>query len=151
MINGALFWNQNLQVIKKDKEIARIQKILGNQEKEIEWLRDPSVQLALLTGMEPAPHAKGKMVWNPLVSKGIFYVSFLPQLSREKSYQLWLIGKKGPVSAAVFDADQQGNAVVTISRIQGAPQGAIQFAVTIEPRGGVPQPTGSMILSGQPL
>jgi len=40
---------------------------------------------------------------------------------------------------------------IIVSRIQGTAEGSLQFAVTIEPAGGVPQPTGSMVLAGKPL
>lgn len=144
-------WRLRDQVIHRDREIVALQKQLEAQKQEIAWLRDPSVQLAMLSGLDPAPGAKGKMLWNPSDSRGMFYVNALPALPAEKNYQLWVIGNQGPVSAAVFSPNAQGNAVVTISRIEGAAQGTLQFAVTIEPRGGVPQPTGSMVLAGKPL
>ncbi len=144
-------WLLNQQLAEREQRIAELQKQLEEQSEEIAWLRDPSVQLALLTGLQPAPQAKGKMLWNPSVSRGMFYVNFLPRLSAEKAYQLWVIGNQGPVSAGVFSPNEQGNAVVTISRIEGTADGALQFAVTIEPRGGVPQPTGSMVLAGKAL
>lgn len=150
VLTAALFWKQNRELLQKESEIAQVQQLLRQQKMEIEWLRDPSVQLALLTGLQPTPAAKAKMLWSPNASKGIFYCDWLPPLPAGKSYQLWVIGAKGPVSAGVFDPDSRGSAVVTVSRVsyQG---GALQFAVTIEPRGGVPQPTGSMVLAGKPL
>jgi len=150
MLAAALFWKQNRELVQKESEISQMQHVLRQQTQEIEWLRDPSVQLALLTGLQPTPAAKAKMLWSPNASKGIFYCDWLPPLPAGKSYQLWVIGAKGPVSAGVFDPDARGSAVVTVSKVsyQG---GALQFAVTIEPRGGVPQPTGSMVLAGKPL
>jgi len=150
MLTATLFWKQNRALLQKESEVAQIQQVLRQQRQEIEWLRDPSVQLALLTGLQPTPAVKAKMLWSPNASKGIFYCDWLPPLPAGKSYQLWVIGAKGPVSAGVFDPDPRGSAVVTVSRVsyQG---GALQFAVTIEPRGGVPQPTGSMVLAGKPL
>jgi len=150
ILTGAFFWKQNRELLQRKSEIAQFRKVLRVQKQEIEWLRDPSVQLALLTGMQPAPAAKAKMLWSPNASKGIFYCDWLPPLPAGKSYQLWVIGAHGPVSAGVFDPDPRGSAVVTVSRVSFR-GGALQFAVTIEPRGGVPQPTGSMVLAGKPL
>jgi len=141
----------NRQIAQSNTELVDLRKELLQQRKEIEWLRDPSVQLALLTGLEPAPQARGKIVWNPQASRGLFYVNSLPKISSDKSYQLWVIGNAGPVSAGVFSIDAKGGAVVTITRIEGTAQGSLQFAVTIEPSGGVPKPTGSMVLAGKPL
>lgn len=146
-----IIWKQRAEISERDKAIAELQKVVRQQQEEIAWLRDPSVQLALLTGLQPAPGAKGKMIWNPNQAKGIFYANHLPSLDPDKSYQLWVIGKQGPVSAGVFDTGPEGSAVITITRIAGPAEGSLQFAVTIEPRGGVPQPTGSMVLAGKPL
>lgn len=148
---GILLWRQSRVLEQKEQAILELQETLHSQHDEISWLRDPAVQLALLTGQAPASPAKGKMLWNPSVSKGLFYASFLPPLESGKSYQLWVIGSTGPVSAGVFDPDQNGAAVITISTIRGTAAGSLQFAVTIEPRGGLLQPSGLMILAGKPI
>jgi hypothetical protein len=151
LISASVFWQQNLQVIKLQKEIGKKEQAIRQQEEQIAWLQDPAVQLAMLTGQNMAEKAKGKMVWNPSVSRGIFYVNYLPSIPEQKSYQLWVIGKGGPVSAGVFEPDPGGSAVVIVSRLPSPAEGPLQFAVTIEPRGGVRQPTGSMVLAGKPL
>lgn len=149
---GAFFyWNQNRILDSRELEISNLEKQFELQQKEIKWLRDPSVQLAMLTGLASAPDAKGKMVWNPVAEKGMFYGDSLPPLPNGKSYQLWIIGSKGPISAGVFDPDRSGMVVLTISRISGSATGSLQFAVTIEPRGGLQQPSGAMVLAGKPL
>ena len=146
---AGLLW-QGRQLSERDREIVTMQKQLSDRGREIAWLRDPSVQLALLTGLEAAPEARAKILWNPDASRGIFYVNWLPPLAAGKSYQLWVIGNRGPVSAAVFEPASNGTAVVTVSQISYT-GGVLQFAVTIEPHGGVPQPTGKMVLAGKPL
>jgi hypothetical protein len=148
---GWWIWQTNRELQQSNRELVELRSLLNEQKKEIEWLRDPSVQLALLSGLDPLSKAKGKMLWNQQVSRGMFYVNLLPPVSAEKNYQLWVIGDRGPVSAGVFYPNPQGSAVVTITRIDGPAQGALQFAVTIEPRGGVPQPTGTMVLAGKSL
>ena len=147
---GSIIWWQDRELDSQQQRIHEFEFAFKQQKQEIAWLRDPSVQLAMLTGLQPAPGAKGKMVWNPTQAKGIFYANWLPPLPQGKSYQLWVIGAHGPVSAGVFDPNAHGSAVVTVSHIafQG---GALQFAVTIEPRGGLPQPSGQMVLAGKPL
>src|SRR5215471_18305166 len=137
-----LYVQRNDAVYQLEKAVTEAQKQLRQQQQEINWLRDPSVQLAMLTGLAAAPQAQGKMLWNPHMDRGLFYANSLPPLAKEKSYQLWVIGNGGPVSAGVFDVGPQGSAVVTITRISSPATGSLQFAVTIEPRGGVPKPTG---------
>lgn len=148
--NGELR-KEEVKVAQKEAQISEMEKTLRKKEAEISWLRDPGVQLALLTGLAEASHARGKMIWHPVEHKGIFYVESLPQIDPNKSYQLWVIGAQGPVSAGVFAPDTQGAAVVTISRIEGKLDGPPQFAVTVEPYGGVKQPTTTPILLGKPL
>jgi anti-sigma-K factor RskA len=60
---------------------------------------------------------------------------------------LWLIpGQGNSISAGIFDVDTKGNGSV----LPPLPSGltAKAFAVTIEPRGGVPKPTGKKVLFG---
>jgi anti-sigma-K factor RskA len=63
-----------------------------------------------------------------------------------KSYQLWLVPSSGaPVNAGLVAANQQNGAAV----VHLAPGlSAKAFAVTLEPQGGVPQPTGPKVLVG---
>ena len=157
-LSAFLYWNSNNELkqqaemlAQKEAQISEMEKALNKKDAEISWLRDPGVQLALLTGLTKASQAKGKIIWHPVEHKGIFYVESLPQLVPNKSYQLWVIGAQGPVSAGVFAPDTSGAAVVTISQIQGRLDGAPQFAVTIEPYGGVEKPTTTPILLGKPL
>jgi anti-sigma-K factor RskA len=49
----------------------------------------------------------------------------------------------------VFDADADGRALFE-SKDLAAIRTAENFAVTVEPRGGVPQPTGPIVLLGSP-
>ena len=63
-----------------------------------------------------------------------------------KSYQLWLVPASGaPVSLQVFPAAAQ-SAVFTAHVAPGT--AAKAFAVTVEPYGGSPQPTGPKVLVG---
>lgn len=63
-----------------------------------------------------------------------------------KSYQLWLVPANGaPVSAGLVGANQQNGAIV-VQLQQGISPKA--FAVTVEPQGGSPQPTGPKVLVG---
>lgn len=157
-LGAFLYQRQNDRILQKEVELAKMQKQmrelnlgLKKQQQEIAWLRDPSVQLAMLVGLQQDANARAKILWNPNYSKGMFYVNSLPPLPSEKSYQLWVIGAQGPVSAGVFDTSNQGSAVVTISKIDSPVPNVLQFAVTIEPRGGLPKPSGSIVLAGKPL
>ena len=65
----------------------------------------------------------------------------------DKAYQLWFVTTTGPVSASVFTPDNQGSAEI-VAGINPAMAQPTAMAVTLEPAGGVPAPTGSMYLVG---
>ncbi len=93
----------------------------------------------------PVPH--GKAFYNR--ARGLlFYTTNLNSLPPDRTYELWLIPTEGkPVDVGIFNTDTRGNGQVILPSL---PQGlaAKAFAVTIEAAGGVPAPTGPMVLVG---
>ena len=76
----------------------------------------------------------------------VIYTGVISPAPSDKGYQLWLVPDTGaPVSAGMVEADQEKGAAVA-----HLPQGlaAKAFAVTLEPKGGQPQPTGPKVLVG---
>ena len=57
------------------------------------------------------------------------------------------IANNEPFNAGVFSVDPQGNGFLKVPVLSEADK-AQKFAVTLEPAGGVPQPTGDMHLLG---
>jgi anti-sigma-K factor RskA len=91
------------------------------------------------------PH--GKAFYNPAGGL-LFYTTNLQPLPAGRTYELWLVPTEGsPVGAGLFNTDSRGNGQVILLSL---PQGltAKAFAVTIEPAGGVPAPTGPKVLIG---
>jgi anti-sigma-K factor RskA len=77
----------------------------------------------------------------------LIYDGQLEPAPEGKSYQLWVVPAQGnPISAGVF----QPVAGQTDNLLMDMPQGVVPkaFAVTIEPAGGMPQPTGPKVLVG---
>jgi hypothetical protein len=121
---------------------------LHEKENELAWLKDPRVQVALLKGLEGNPSAKARLLWNPEARQGILWVSGLPPLPLEKSYELWAFVGEQPVPAGIFDAKESGVTVIPISKQDNLGDAPVKFAVSIEPRGGVNAPTGAIVLVG---
>lgn len=91
------------------------------------------------------PPGQAHVLYNVRMGMGVYSGQIAPAPAG-KCYQLWLVPASGaPVSAGMIDANQQNGAVV-LHLTPGV--AAKQFAVTIEPQGGRPQPTGPMILVG---
>jgi Anti-sigma-K factor rskA len=122
---------------------------LQERERELTWLKDPRVQVALLKGLEGNPTAKAKLLWHPESRQGILWVSGLPPLPLEKSYELWAFVGEQPVPAGTFDARSDAITVIPIGRQENLGETPVKFAVSVEPKGGVSSPTGAIVLVGE--
>ena len=107
-------------------------------------LRDPATRVVALDGLPAAPTARGRVVWHEK-SGGQLYVTGLPPAPAGKAYELWTIAGATPRPAGVFNVDASGTASLPVAP---ASEGPVKvFAVTVEPAGGVPAPTGAMVLA----
>jgi anti-sigma-K factor RskA len=120
------------------------------QQTQLAWLRDPRVQIALMKGLEATSPAKAKMLWHPGTGQALLYIAGLPPLPLDKSYELWVFAKDEPLRAGIFDT-RDGSTVVSMPRLEALPPSATKFAVSVEPKGGVSKPTGSIVLLGESL
>ncbi|HEV2245252.1 MAG TPA: anti-sigma factor [Terriglobia bacterium] len=137
-----------------DQRIADLRAEAARQEAQMERavavlqvLTAPDTLRVTLTAANTRPLPQGQAFYNP--RKGLlFYASHLSPSPNARTYQLWLVPQQGkPISAGIFNPGPQGNAEVVLPSL---PKGvkAAAFAVTIEPAGGVPQPTGPKVLIG---
>ena len=101
-----------------------------------------------LQGAPAAPHAAGRALWSRQ-SGMVFAANNLPPLPAGKIYQVWLVASGPPVSAGLVAPDEIGRGV-GIFRTPVDVTGPVTVAVTIEPEGGVPAPTGAFYLTGKP-
>jgi hypothetical protein len=111
---------------------------------DIAALGAPDTRTIALAGQELAPRASGKVFLEPNRRRAIVFFHDLPANPGDKSYQLWIIrtGQPAPMSAGVFDVARDGEASISIENLPIATE--IQaLAVTLEPRGGVSQPTNT--------
>lgn len=107
----------------------------------------PDSQVKELTGTEVASDARARLVFNETTGEAVLVAAKLPQPPAGKAYQLWYIADGRPLPGSVFTTDASGR-----GQLRGTipPEGrrAALFAVTLEPAGGVPAPTGDMYLKG---
>lgn len=107
----------------------------------------PDMHPVVLAGLESAPRSTARTFVSPRDGKALFYAYGLPSPPAGKQYQLWFIADGKPVSGGVFDVDAAGNAALLVDHV--APVESIQaWAVTVEPAGGLPAPSGAMVLKG---
>jgi anti-sigma-K factor RskA len=112
----------------------------------IDLLRDPATRVVDLRGLGPAPQAVGRVIWHEK-SGGRIYVANLPPPPPGKAYELWTIAGAAPRPAGVFSVDAAGQGSHRVDPVEGPPVRV--FAVTLEPEGGVPAPTGPMVLASK--
>lgn len=113
-------------------------------------LQSPTIEIVTMNGQEINPSGHGKIIWDPARNIAILQVSKLPAVSSNNDYQLWYFNKeKTPISAGVFSLSAEEQNYFRVSEIPLPPKEEISaFAVTLEPKGGVTRPTGSMYLFG---
>jgi len=130
------------------QEQAQLKQELGRQETLVGILKDPATRVVALSGLPPAPEAKARILWHATAG-GLLVAQGLPPAPEGKAYELWAIAGKGaPVPAGVFAVDVKGVGSLRVAPLQSA-EVPDAFAVTLEPAGGVPAPTGSMYLIGK--
>ncbi len=104
--------------------------------------RDVAV-MTLTTNGTKAPFAY--MFWDRRANTWTLIAHNMPELKAGRTYQLWLVTASSKISAGTFQP-QNGDAVVRATYALPADQ-LKALAVTEEPAGGVPQPTGPMVMA----
>jgi anti-sigma-K factor RskA len=114
--------------------------------------------IAALTGMHTrvidlanysSTDPMARVFWDQKRQMFFMYASNLKRPPAGKTYQVWLIarGKVAPVSAGTFMPESDGSAIMS-TRQQMEPGSLRRIAVTEEPTGGVPAPTGAVVFAG---
>ncbi len=111
-------------------------------------LRSASPSVWELAGTSAAPQARARLLGSPEEQMAVLIVSGLEPLSPERDYQLWFLRDGKPVGGGVFDVQQsgEGQMLVRAPRRLGYYELA---AITPEPAGGSPGPTGPLLIAGE--
>ena len=117
---------------------------VGAFEQELETRVASSVSLAL-AGEATFGTADARVVMDAAGQQVLLLASRIPPLPEGRTYQLWVIVSGAPRSLGVFAPDRDGRVIYVQSEPLDLPTG-VQAAVSIEPSGGVPQPTGPIVL-----
>jgi hypothetical protein len=110
-------------------------------------LRRPDATVVTLAASDVAKGASAVLLYNPITQKVWLYSANLPECPTGTSYQLWAIDQR-PVSVGTFHIDAGEMAHLLVKRLPDFEK-ARKFAVSLEPAGGRPQPTGPIYLAGQ--
>ena len=110
-------------------------------------LRIPNVKTVSLSGSDMAKQAAGFLLYDSRSQKAWLYSINLPESPAGTTYQLWAIYDK-PVSIGTFNIDTGKTAHLLVKKVPSFAD-AKTFAVSLEPSGGRPQPTGPIYLLSQ--
>lgn len=141
--------NKEEIIIEQQAQISELKNEVQQKEELLSILESREVDLVMMSGMEVNPNGYGKIIWDSEKNRALLQVSNLPAVPSDKDYQLWIIKNNKPVSAGVFAVnDPKKDSFFKIEEMDASEQAADAFAVTMEPKGGMPQPTGDMYLMG---
>jgi anti-sigma-K factor RskA len=128
--------------------VVQLRDTLAERERMLLALAGSDVKVVDLVANNRRPNAR--MFWAQATNTWTMFAHDMPAPQAGRIYQLWLITRDGQrISAGTFAPDQSGNAVVS-AQYPLAPDALSTIAVTDEPAGGVPQPTGEIVIAGQP-
>lgn len=95
--------------------------------------------------LDGAAGTSARLMYSPGLDTGVFVADGMDALPAESTYELWLFHDGTPIPATTFDTDQEGRGLAVV---EGPLVGAEFAAVTVEPHGGSPAPTGTVIVQG---
>jgi len=151
------FFSQNLEsdleqqkelIVQKETTIRLLETEVEQKSELLAILEARDVDLILMDGLDVNPNGFGKVVWDKDNGQALLQVANMPAVPTAKEYQLWFVINNQPFSAGVFAVNnpERDNFFKIQELNQSASQGA--FAITLEPEGGSPQPTGDMYMLG---
>jgi hypothetical protein len=110
-------------------------------------LRLSNIRAMSLAGSDLAKQAAGILLYDAQTQKVWLYTVNLPECPNGTTYQLWAMQEK-PVSLGTFHMEAGETTHLLVNRLQDFAR-AKTFAVSLEPSGGRPKPTGAVYLASQ--
>jgi hypothetical protein len=154
---GALLMSWNERVELRDKvasmpgrdltaihAVDSLTALLASRDSLIASFAGRDVSMMTLTSRS-AKEPYARMFWDRTRNTWTLIARNMPALKDGRTYQLWIVTSKATVSAGTFDA-ANGSGLMHASYAVN-PDNLRALAVTEEPAGGVPQPTGETIIS----
>jgi anti-sigma-K factor RskA len=145
---GYLF-KKNSDLARERDNVARerddLSKEMAMWRRQVDDIVSPTTRIIAMVG-EETPQANAKVVWDTNARQWAIYIFDLPSPPSDKDYQLWYVTKNAKISAAVFRTDEQGRTVLKLTLPPDTLTDLASTVVTLEPKGGSPQPTGKFYL-----
>jgi anti-sigma-K factor RskA len=137
---------QQDQLLEQEQRQEQLREQLQDSRAVADLMASSDTMVVPLASMPKMPKGAGRVVYSPKMGM-LFYDGVLEAPPAHKSYQLWLVPKDGnPINAGVFNPVSGQDTHWMMKLPKGIDPKA--FAVTLEPAGGKPQPTGPKVLVG---
>ena len=150
---GALWYATRADLGATRENIARLEAMVLERDRQLSaasqenaWTKDPGAGVALLRGPGAA---RAWLLFDPATKQARLWVAGLPQLPPGKTYAFWAFAGDRPLPAGTLDVKSDAAAVLTLQRQEALAAEPARFAVTVEATGGVPAPTGEVVLAGE--
>jgi anti-sigma-K factor RskA len=129
-------------------ERSELARQLASAERMVAELTAPATRTVALAGTPELPQASARAFLDPQNRRLVLVVYDLPPPPAGRDYQLWVIVGGEPVSAGVVDVARGAGSRHEAASLP-AIDGPVTVAVTIEPVGGLPKPSGPIVMAGQ--
>lgn len=125
----------------------RLNQYAGQADLAVSILTASDMQPIAMSGKQNATASTARAYWSP--SRGLLIVANdLPVPPPGRIYQVWVIGGGKPFSAGLLGEQGAGRGMLIAPPPSGVAPGAVTVAVTDEPPGGLPAPSGAIRLAG---
>ncbi len=137
---------QQLDQAKGKVDAAQTQ--LGQLQAAVDLLGQPNTVVKALPGNNNS--AFSQLIANDQQHRAMLFAYHLEPNPKDKTYEFWFIDKGGTqIPAGIFNVDESGKGVLTVQMPGGMSMSdLIEAGVTMEPAGGLPKPTGQMVIAG---
>jgi anti-sigma-K factor RskA len=143
-------WRENVRLA---REVNQFRSVMIAQQRQLDETRNvahlfeaPDTLKVALAPMPGMPKGAVKVMYNAKMGL-LMYDGWIDPPPEDKSYQLWVVPRAGsPISVGVFNPATNDSAHWMTKVPEGVEAKA--FAVTLEPAGGMSEPTGPMVMEG---
>ncbi|MBK8144245.1 MAG: anti-sigma factor [Bacteroidetes bacterium] len=119
-------------------EIKAKEQIIVARGEQIAVVSNLNFKPVLMKGIETkSPESAATIYWNTISQEVYISIASLPRPTDDKQYQLWAIADGKPVDLGMIDSKNIAESFQKMKAIGNAQA----FAITLEKKGGVPQPT----------
>ena len=136
------------QLNEQKAQIAKLQASYEENHHFVDFVNNPNVFQVKLAADDNS-NALGNLAWDQKSNDAMLYVSNLMEPPGKSVYQVWVVHKDNSVVEAMgtFRVNDDGTYMLTIGCML-KPSDTKAIFITMEPEGGMPEPTGTKYLTG---